>query len=268
LGAATEKGRRRTMRRVLLTLALVCFVSMLSSYVAAIEDKSLVLYLTFDEGSGKEAQDLSQYGNNGNLQGDPKWTDGKYGKALQFEGEDSYVEVANSDSLNFGEAVTMMCWAYSTAWEGDGDQWIDKGAHDSKPSCYGIMVYQQANLYIMAGDGGARHDLITPDVPPTEEWYHIAGVYDGESFMIYLNGELHAENKDSFAFVSDNQLPLQVGRGVNRAQYTFAGMIDEVLVYNRALPQDEIKEVMEGKLLSVDQVGKLSTTWGNIKFGY
>ena len=255
------------MRKLLLTLILVSLVPVLSSYGGAIEDKSLVLYLNFDEGSGDEVQDLSQYGNNGTLQGDPKWVDGKYEKALEFEDETSYVEVANSDSLNFGEAVTMMCWAYSRAWEGDGDQWIDKGAHDNKPSCYGIMVYQQANLYIMAGDGAARHDLITPDVPPTEEWYHIAGVCDGESLRIYLNGELHAESKDSFAFVSDNALPLQIGRGVNRPQYSFTGIIDDVLVYNRALAQDEIKEVMEGELLSVDRVGKFSTTWGNIKSG-
>jgi hypothetical protein len=256
------------MRKTILTLALACFILMLSSRGEAIEkDASLVLYINFDEGSGEDVQDFSQYGNNGILQGDPKWTDGKYGKALQLEDEASYVEVDSSDSLNFGEAISMMCWAYSTAWEGDGDQWLDKGAHDSKPNCYGMMVYQQANLYVMAGDGGARHDLITTDVPPIEEWYHIAGVYDGEGFRIYLNGELHAESSDAFAFVSDNQLPLVIGTGVNRPQYTFTGIIDEVMIFSRALTQDEIRDVMGGKFLSVDHAARLSTTWGGIKSG-
>ena len=253
------------MRRVLISLALVSFVSIVSTYGVAAQDASLVLYINFDEGSGDEVQDSSQYGNNGALQGDPVWTDGKYGKALKFEDENSYVEVANSDSLNFSDAITMMCWAYSTAWSGDGDQWIDKGAHDSKPTCYGLMVYQQANLYVMAGDGGSRHDLITPDVPPLEEWYHIAGVCDGDSLKIYLNGELHAEKDDAFPFVADNQLTLVIGRGVNRAQYSFSGIIDEVMVFNRALDQDEIQDAMAGDFLSVSQIDKLSTTWGEIK---
>ena len=159
----------------------------------------------------------------------------------------------------------MMCWANSPAWDGDGDQWIDKGSHASKSSCYGLMVYQTTTLYFMAGDGGARHQLTTTDLPPTGEWYHIAGVYDGNTFTVYLNTEVMAEFDDAFGFVTDNQLPLVIGRGVERPQYSFTGAIDEVLVFNRVLELDEIKDAMEGALLSVDRVGKLSSTWGDIK---
>jgi len=43
-------------------------------------------------------------------------------------------------------------------------------------------------------------------------------------------------------------------------------MIDEVIVYNRALTEAEIKRDMEG--LSVDLGHKTAVTWGSIKHQY
>ena len=52
--------------------------------------------------------------------------------------------------------------------------------------------------------------------------------------------------------------------------FRFNGVMDEVAIYNRDLSQDEInKKMAKGHLLAVaDPDGKLSTTWGNIKFQY
>ena len=52
-----------------------------------------------------------------------------------------------------------------------------------------------------------------------------------------------------------------------RPQYVFEGALDEVAVFNRALNQTEIKEVMEGigQILAVKAKDKLSITWGKIK---
>ena len=45
------------------------------------------------------------------------------------------------------------------------------------------------------------------------------------------------------------------------------GILDEVVIWNRALSDDEITQAMEGKLISaaVAPRGKLTTTWGTIK---
>ena len=47
----------------------------------------------------------------------------------------------------------------------------------------------------------------------------------------------------------------------------FEGALDEVAVFNRALNQTEVKEVMEGigQILAVKAEDKLSITWGKIK---
>lgn len=251
---------------ILITMGLIAFTLTKEGITA---DDSMVLYLSFDEGKGKEVKDGSIHGNDGKLEGGTKWIDGKYGKAVAFEVDGDHVTVESSDSLKIGKQITLMAWGRIDAWVGDGDQWIDKGAHASKPNCYGMMVYQKANAYFMLGDGAARHDLITPNMPKTGEWHHVACIYDGKTMTLYVNGEVAAEKQEAFAFNGVNDLPLMVGMGVDRAQYTFSGAIDEVAVFNRALDKTEVNKAMAGlgKMLSVEHSNKIATTWGLLK-GY
>ena len=256
------------MKKLILSMVIVTLIMMTGTIAQAIKDETLVLYLSFDEGSGKTVTDLSQYGNDGDIVGDAKWVDGKYGTALQFTKEGDHVEVKHSDSLSLNDQITLMAWGFIEAWIGGGDQWIGKGAHASKGSGFGLMVYQQANLYFMGGDGGARHDLITTNLPELKEWHHIAATFDGKAMTVYLNGEVHEEKKDPFGFKGENALPLMVGMGVDRPQYTFEGIIDEVVIFNTAISTGEIKDVMDGKFLAVSPHDKLSISWGKLKSQY
>ncbi|MGB9597880.1 MAG: hypothetical protein ACPL7B_16465 [Candidatus Poribacteria bacterium] len=60
---------------VCLFLAMICPIS----YAAMPDD--LVLYMSFDSGTvgGGQVKDLSKYGNNGVIKGNPKSTNGKKG---------------------------------------------------------------------------------------------------------------------------------------------------------------------------------------------
>ena len=75
------------------------------------------------------------------------------------------------------------------------------------------------------------------------------------------------EKKAGFKLQCTAEVPLVVGGGVQRPQYVFEGALDEVAVFNRALNQTEVKEVMEGigQILAVKAEDKLSITWGKIK---
>jgi len=71
-------------------LALLMFLIALNGLA---EEQGLLLYLPFDEGSGKVAKDISGNGNDGQII-DAEWVNGKFGKALSFNGKTAYVEVA------------------------------------------------------------------------------------------------------------------------------------------------------------------------------
>lgn len=71
----------------------------------------------------------------------------------------------------------------------------------------------------------------------------------------------------------DVPLEFGCGRGIGGADGadTFLdGIIDDVIIWDRALSEDEVKELGEkerrpNRALSVKAHGKLSTTWGKVK---
>ena len=69
---------------------------------------------SFDKGSGSTAYDFSDNDNDGTLKptdSEPTWVNGFNGKALDFDGDNDYVEVADDDSLDMGTGdFTVECW--------------------------------------------------------------------------------------------------------------------------------------------------------------
>lgn len=73
-------------------LSIAVLFSILAGAAQAQEaPEGLLLYLSFDEGTGNIAGDFSGHGNDGELVDGPTWVDGHDGKALEFDGQGSYV---------------------------------------------------------------------------------------------------------------------------------------------------------------------------------
>jgi len=67
---------------------------------------------------------------------------------------------------------------------------------------------------------------------PTNEWVHLAGVYDGSEIRVYQDGKLVAR-KAAQGSRTSNQLPLIIGADVNKsgaATDHFAGRLDELRI--------------------------------------
>jgi len=98
------------------------------------------------------------------------------------------------------------------------------------------------------------------------EWHHVAGTYDMANATTYIDGSVEAEP----AFSGEPDLspgPLNIG-DCPGYPYAVNGIIDDVAVFNVALSQDEITEIMENGLassLAVAPAGKIATTWAGIK---
>ena len=57
----------------------------------------MIAHYTFDEKNGKTAKDTSEFGVNGTVYG-ARWTEGRIGGALDFDGIDDYVQIPNNES--------------------------------------------------------------------------------------------------------------------------------------------------------------------------
>jgi len=255
------------MQRLFLSLFLAALIILPVHLGYAVIDDTIVIYLSFDEGTGNDARDQSTYGHHGEIIGNTDWTtDGKFGKAVEIAGENTdCVVVPAADSLKIEGEITMMAWIKSAGWEGDGDQWIDKNCHNGgEKNSYGIGVFG-ANILMMCGETASRKNLEANPLPEVNQWQHVAGTYDGSAMKIYLNGDLLGENAENFDFAGTNDSPLRIGCSKDRANYTFNGAIDEVIIYSRALGKTEVNNVMNNGIAAVSPSGKLTTTWSAIK---
>ena len=63
----------------------------------------------------------------------------------------------------------------------------------------------------------------------------------------------------------ENTASVTIGKRSKSAGCFFNGMIDEVVIFNRALSEEEVQEAIEGVKLAVESMGKLITRWASIK---
>ena len=110
------RGIEMKIKCLSICVAVLSIVGLLTtSGYAEIDPETCVGMWLFDEGSGNVAKDSSGNKNDGKLVENPKWVNGKFGKALEFDGAGSYVDCGDDESLNIptGDSVTMCAWVNS-----------------------------------------------------------------------------------------------------------------------------------------------------------
>lgn len=155
-----------------------------------------VLWYAFDETSGDTAHDTSANRNPGRITGEPNWTAGKHGGALQFTGSREYVRVANTPAIDIsGQGLTISMWLALEGPRQRFDQTILSKPWHAKSSGYPWYQYaiefdangsQSVDFYF--GDISARPRGPYLVRPPIGRWTHIAFTYDGRTIRGYVDG--------------------------------------------------------------------------------
>ena len=254
------------MKKLLLGLAVV---SLMIGYAYA--DDSMVLYLTFDEGSGNTVADSSVYGNDGEIvdTANAGWGEGQFGSALEITAETTdAVVIPNSDSLMLEGAISVMAWIKPTKWSsGESTHVVDKGVHTADTAfSYGFEV-RQGNLFVLfVGTGENREAAYIEQSLELGEWKHVAATYDNsDGGKFYMDGVLVGAVLPVGVLQATNDAEVRIGSAKERAQYGFVGSIDEFVMFNSAISEAEVNSIMAGGPASASSEGKLATTWASIK---
>jgi hypothetical protein len=235
-------------------------------FVSPVNLSGLVLYLTFDEGSGNIAYDYSGNGNNGTLyngsnvcsnpptSGCPTWVDGKFGKALSFDGVDDYVSVSDSPILN-PSTVTLCAWVkifnYSTAYQSI----VNKGLGGGTRYQLRIQPYPSNKFEVSIGNGSNYTMVSSLTTINLNTWYFVAATADGSTVKIYVNGIAENSKSQIAPITSVNQF-LVVGARDDNKQW-LNGTIDEVMIFNRSLTDDEVKFLYQEGLKKLQNSGMI-----------
>ena len=202
--------------------------------VAGAAEKGLVAHWGFDEGKGTILHDRSGHNNHGTING-AKWVKNGDGYALEFDGKDDHVDCGAGPSLDLREKVTITAWARPATVLHTGEA----GIAGKKYASY-VLTQAKSSVYTYIS-GGPNY---AKTLWKTGVWHHVAGVYDGKSVRIYLDGRLGMTRPSTRPIKPGGHFWL--GRSDGTLQYTkdahFRGKITDVRAYNRALTHKEIIE--------------------------
>jgi Concanavalin A-like lectin/glucanases superfamily/FG-GAP-like repeat len=187
---------------------------------------------SFDEGAGATLSD-SAGNHNGTIEG-ATWTTGKYGKALDFDGTNDLVSIADANELDLTGPFTIEAWV---APDTNNRPVLSKGTPGYKLAMMEVNGAPSIpHGYIATTKTAVRVD--GPSSIPTASWSHLAFTSDGETMRFYQDGELVA-TKALTITPEASAAALQIGRSYYGG--LFDGRIDEVRLYGAALSEGQIE---------------------------
>ena len=264
-------------RLMLVLLALTLMIP--AALAETAQEDDLLLYLSFDEGQGAVLTDESGHLGQANIQYqylapaytdpmDPQWrTVGVEGGSLLFDGASTFAGYTPEEICLSGDELTISVWVAPRAFEWDDPNAAGAGnAHVTtilgqyyKPANQGVLLgYQRfGRLCFEVGTGEDWFTLWADDARlERNAWNHVAAVFDGEgaAMTLYLNGEEAGYTPifpDSVIEPAVKEM-LLIGKNAYGEQIAagnyqmFAGLMDELRVYDDALSKEEIAKLAAG----------------------
>ena len=202
--------------------------------------KGLIGYWVMNEGSGTIIRDVSGNGNTGTITSAP-WVAGKFGSALSFNGSPTKVSTPLTYS---GNEITYACWFNATNLKGSnrdcivGTGWLTRVGH--------VFLVQRSTseglIYFGIGraDSSGASSYSIPGFA-VGRWYFIVttvNVNTSPVCTLYLDGKKVHSSKSPVGETISCTHTIGIGYGYDLSY--FSGLIDNVMIYNRALTDQEI----------------------------
>ena len=212
------------------------------------KDPTLVAWWPLDETSGDDAADASPGKQHGKLKNGPAWAKGHKGGALKLDGKDDYVAITKAFYKRTGiPAITVAAWIRTSSLNQqiiasfDHDEYWGLGVNNV------VAKYGQVGWSLMTDSG--QISLAGRTRVNDGKWHHVAGVFDKGKATIYVDGVADATMTRGYTFGTGNRRYGFLGVGSKADKYdgdqalgtNFAGDMDDVRIYSRALTTTEIE---------------------------
>lgn len=213
--------------------------------------KGLVAHWKFDG----DLKDSSEFKNDGEAAGGKSgvtFVDAVLGKGVKLDGK-SYIEVADSDSLDLQDGFTFSFWVYKDdnrkkeRWDG-GIPYLMKyedGSYQNDEHPYGVYEWWEMTPGVTYYTGEESGDVHAEKQLDIQKWTLISATYDGKTMKIYRDKELVKSELKSVTLARSFS-PLYIGFAhFQTTDNYFKGILDDMRIYNKALTYGEIEDLYD-----------------------
>ena len=247
-------------------------------------NKGVVAAWTFDDGKVTDAIGK----NHGKLfKGATVKNGGKFGKALDVNGSNDCradIKVSKDIEKVLEKAFTVSYWLYVRQGRNHSGVWKGEKVGWGPLFTFRMVTTSDTNMTWGVTRRGSEDWFATNGVIEPRKWIHVCQTVDGKQATAYVTHEGEKTtippsdqgnpkaSSAPYNLFEDRPIELGAGRQIGgiKGNDTFLdGMIDELIIWNRALAEDEVKSLGKGKrprfARSVKANGKLSAIWGQVK---
>jgi len=189
------------------------------------------------------ANDSSGHGAHGTAQGTYSWITGHIDGAIEFGGIGGKILVPDSSLHRPANEITVMAWVKSAELGRYSTRIVAKGLDAGDRENFALQVNDSDTVgwFVRDATTGMRACPSSKKLG-RDEWWHIAGTYDGASVNSYVNGQLDGTRAHGAFTLLQDPNSLAIGDSVD-AYRAFFGRIDDVRLYNTALSAEEVAYV-------------------------
>lgn len=229
------------MRLLLIIIVLSIGLISVNSYGV-----DIIAYFPSGDISGNILRDHSGSKNSAYINGSPNIVIGKKGKALEFNGINTYAVLPHKDDFEFGknDSFSISLWV-KYEQKGIGQILLEKPG-DISP--FRIEILPDNKICWTIKDGTNSPKAIINNI--SEKWHHLCFVRDvkDDKLYAYLDGKLIDKAEDTTESEINNKSDIFIGAGDSGSKELYKGCIDEIAIYERALTKDEVKKSAKGNL--------------------
>ncbi len=234
---------------------MAAIIGILTTCGAAFGDTGPVAYWKLDEGMGRTACDWVG-GNDGMLVGDANWVSGVIGAyGLEFDGAGDCV-LCDTSAFGFADATfTVSAWFCTAA----GGAIIAEGGYQHGGWLLHIHSVEGQVAVKLKGTGPAgnadAYNAITTETYDDGLWHHVVAVIttstvssSGNHADIYIDGCLaNVDETRVYAYNPSSEV-LSIGARGKGATTYFAGLLDDIILFDRPLSAEEIAAIYQDGL--------------------
>ena len=200
----------------------------------------LVAWYRFDDGTCK---DSSAYGNHGVVQSATTVTSDRLSQdkdtAFRFSVNGEIIISTVNPRLAGDQPFSISLWTkpFGTRYTKNNSGVLVSIGGDNENSASGLFVKGDSNILTFVNPNPSLKSAagLVPN-----KWHHVVGTYDGKEMALYVNNVLEGKTTSPINLGESNTIRIGYWRDQNRQWYHYEGLIDEVIIYNRALSTDEV----------------------------